>query len=321
MQCISPACYYTAMEKQKVIVLVGPTAVGKTGTSILLARDLGTEIISADSMQIYKHMNIGTEKPSPEQLEAAPHHMVDMIEPSGSFSAGKYLESASAIITRLHSAGLVPIVVGGTGLYIKALTRGIFDGPQADPELREALSKDESQVLFDKLLALDPETARTLMPNDKRRIIRALEVCITTGRKMSKLKAEGTAPLPYTFIKIALTRDRAELYKMIDDRVDNMFERGLLEEVKQLLSMNPDKTPMQAIGYKEVAAYLGGEYDLSEAIRLVKRNTRRYAKRQYTWFNKEVDLKWVDVSALGDTEAMYARVKLVLQAQGILTEQ
>ncbi|MFC1769454.1 tRNA (adenosine(37)-N6)-dimethylallyltransferase MiaA [Nitrospirota bacterium] len=305
------------MEK-RVVMIVGPTGVGKTGASVLLAQKLGTEIISADSMQIYRHMDIGTEKPSPEQLEAAPHHMVNIVEPSESFSAGKYLEAAGAIIEALHAEGRIPVVVGGTGLYIKTMTRGIFDGPEADPVLRETLGKHSASSLHQKLIGLDPETAAGIMPEDKRRIVRALEVCLTTGRKMSELKAEGTAPLPYTFIKIALTRDRKELYRMIDDRVDHMFRNGLVEEVKRILIMNPDQTPMQAIGYKEVAAYLTGEYDHEEAVRLVKRNTRRYAKRQYTWFNKEIDLQWVDITGLYDSQSVYERIVPVLKTNGII---
>lgn len=296
-----------ALEK-RVLMVVGPTCVGKTGVSIVLAQRLGTEIISADSMQIYRHMDIGTEKPTTEQRAAAPHHMLDIIKPTEGFSAGLYIEAVRPIMERLHSGGRVPVVVGGTGLYVKAMTRGLFDGPDADAGLRAELAKMGELEMYMKLKALDPAAASAIEPSDIRRIIRALEVCMKSGRRISDLRAERTLPFACEFIKIALTRDRKELYSMIDARVDEMFNRGLLEEVRVLLAMRPHETPMQAIGYKEVAAHLAGEYDLDEAVRLVKRNTRRYAKRQFTWFNAEPGLRWVDVTGMADAGAMASRV-------------
>ena len=287
-----------------VIMLVGPTCVGKTGASVHLAEALGTEIISADSMQIYRHMDIGTEKPPPELLNRVRHHMIDIVTPVQTYSAGQYLADVVPIIEGLHGRGLTPIVTGGTGLYIKAMTRGLFKGPSADWALRRELKAEQPGELYSRLQALDAETAHGIEPGDTRRVVRALEVCILSGRKMSDVKREGTAPLPYEFIKIGLKRDRAELYGMIEDRVDVMVRRGLIDEVKQVMAMGPSRTPLQAIGYKEVMAHLEGHYPLLEAVRLIKRNTKRYAKRQFTWFNKEPDMRWIDITGQDDPVAV-----------------
>lgn len=290
-------------------MLVGPTCVGKTGAAIALARQLGTEIISADSMQIYRHMDIGTEKPSPAQIAVVRHHMIDIVEPSQSYSAGRYIEDVRPIIEGLHSRSRVPVVTGGTGLYIKAMTRGIFKGPSADWTLREKLKPLESKDLYARLKRTDPETAEGIKPTDKRRIIRALEVCIKSGRRMSELKREQTVALPYEFIKLALSRDReGELYPMIEGRVEEMMGRGLLDEVMRVLRMNPSQSAMQAIGYKELKRHLDGEYPLDEAVELIKRNTRRYAKRQFTWFRKEEGLRWVDITGLRKPDDILERI-------------
>ena len=219
----------------KVIILLGPTGVGKTEVSILLAKALGTEIISADSMQIYR-MDIGTAKPSEEQRMSVKHHMIDIISSSEPYSAGRYIEDVTPVIEALHRKGKIPIIAGGTGLYIKAMTRGIFSGPSADWKLREELaSLEEGQdgALYSYLQELDSEAASKIMPTDTRRIIRAIEVCLKTKQGMSELQQKLTRPLPYEFIKIGLTRDRKELYKMIEERVDKMIEAGLVEEVKK----------------------------------------------------------------------------------------
>lgn len=285
-------------------MLVGPTCVGKTGASVSLAEALGTEIISADSMQIYRHMDIGTEKPPAELLNRVRHHMIDIVEPVQTYSAGQYLADVVPIIEGLHGGGLTPIVTGGTGLYIKAMTRGLFKGPSADWALREELKAEPPRELYERLCALDAETAQGIEPGDTRRVVRALEVCMLSGRKMSEIKREGTAPLPYEFVKVGLKRDRAELYGMIEERVDAMMRRGLIEEVKQVLAMGPSRTPLQAIGYKEVMAHLEGQYPLQEAVRLIKRNTKRYAKRQFTWFNKEPGIRWIDITGQDDPAAV-----------------
>ncbi len=284
---------------KKVIILLGPTGVGKTGASMLLAQALETEIISADSMQVYRGMDIGTAKPSETERAAVRHHMIDIADPTESYSTGEYIKTIAAIIEDLHSRGKVPLIVGGTGLYIKAVTRGIFSGPSADWDLREELlsAEDAEQgILYEHLLKADPEAAARIERNDTRRIVRALEVCLKSKDRMSALQKSLTRPLPYDFIKIGLTRKREELYRMIDARVDRMLEEGLLEEVKELLAKAPDRTPLQAIGYKEIISFLRGEISIEEAVRLVKRNTRRYAKRQFAWFKKEEGIRWIDVT-------------------------
>jgi tRNA dimethylallyltransferase len=302
----------------KVIILLGPTGVGKTGVSILLAKALNTEIISADSMQIYRHMDIGTAKPSKKERAIVKHHMIDIVEPWESFSTGKYIEAVAPIIEGLLDKGKIPIVVGGTGLYIKAMTRGIFRGPSADWTLREELlsiENEEKGSLYNYLKELDPEAAEKITSNDKRRIIRALEVCLKSKVRLSEIQKNLTSPLLYEFIKIGLTRDRKELYRMIEERVDAMMEAGIVEEVKNTLEMNPDRTPMQAIGYKEVAMYLQGEITLDEAVRLIKRVTKRYAKRQFTWFRKEEDIHWVDITGIDNSHKAFMRVSNIVKTQ------
>ena len=297
--------------ENRILILTGPTCVGKTGVSLLIAEYLDTEIISADSMQIYRGMDIGTAKPSHDERRRVRHHMIDIVEPSERYSAGRYIDDVMPIIRSLHSRGVIPLVVGGTGLYIRAMTRGIFDAPQSDPELRAYLRELEEAspgILYGKLQELDPEKASLIKPGDLRRIIRALEVILKTGSPMSVLEREFTKPLPYEFIKIGLTRQRRELYRMIEERVDEMFRQGLVEEVKRLLERNPSETPLQAIGYKEVIAYLRGEQSLDETVHLVKRATKRYAKRQFTWFRKEPGIQWVDITGLRDERDIFEKV-------------
>ncbi|TAL24385.1 MAG: tRNA (adenosine(37)-N6)-dimethylallyltransferase MiaA [Nitrospirae bacterium] len=299
----------------KVIILLGPTGVGKTGASILLAKSLDTEIISADSMQIYKGMDIGTAKPSIEQMAGVRHHMIDIVGPTEAYSVGRYIEEVVPVIDSLHKKGKIPIIVGGTGLYIKAMTRGIFSGPSADWELREelaALEEEQGGSLHSYLQELDPEAASKIMPPDKRRIIRALEVCLKTRQGISELQKKATSPLPCEFIKIGLTRDRKELYKIIEERVDEMIKAGLVGEVKKITGMNPDKTPMQAIGYKEIAAHIDGKISIEEAVGLIKKNTKRYAKRQFTWFKKEEGIHWINISGIYNSNEIFMHIRQVL---------
>jgi tRNA dimethylallyltransferase len=299
----------------KIIILLGPTGVGKTEASLLLAKHLDTEIISADSMQVYKGMDIGTAKPSLKQRAEINHHMVDVIPPSEPYSVGRYIGDIVPIIENLHAKGKIPLIVGGTGLYVKAMTRGIFSGPSADWQLRDDLLEIENEqkgALYKYLTKLDPQAAQKIMPADTRRIIRAIEVCVKTKQGISEIQKELTKPLPYEFIKIGLTRDRKELYKNIEQRVDKMIDDGLVDEVKKILSINPDKTPMQAIGYKEIAAHLNKEISLDEAIRLIKRNTKRYAKRQFTWFKKEEGIQWIDVTGIYESNKVFERVEDML---------
>jgi tRNA dimethylallyltransferase len=315
---------------RKVIILLGPTGVGKSGVSILLAKSLDTEIISADSMQIYRHMDIGTAKPTFEERTIVKHHMIDVVNPWETYSTGKYVEAVVPIIEELHKTEKIPIVVGGTGLYIKAMTRGIFSGPSADWLLREnllSLEKEEKGSLYNILKDLDLEAAGRITPNDTRRIIRALEVCLKSDSSMSELQKKKTKPLPYEFIKIGLWRDRKELYRMIEQRVDNMIRDGLVEEVEMVVNLIGEmekrrngeteekritKSPnhrvtvssfssMQAIGYKEIALYIEGGIALKDAIRLIKKGSKSYAKRQFTWFRKEEGIHWIDITGIDDS--------------------
>ncbi len=316
---------------KKVIILTGPTCVGKTGVSLLLSRKLHTEIISADSMQIYRHMDIGTAKLPLDMATASKtgeglprchirtatrmgvvHHMVDILEPSESFSAGQFRDRAVRIIDKLHERGKIPIVVGGTGLYIRAITHGIFEGPSADWTLRRQLEEEERQkgsgYLYGLLKAKDPAAASKIKQNDMRRTIRAVEVYLKEKRPISELQHSMTFPHNYDLIKICLTRDRGELYSMIEQRVDSMIEDGLLNEVRVLMDMNPCKVAMQAIGYKEMASYLHGEIGLDEAVGLIKLRTRRYAKRQLTWFRKDSAIYWVDVTGMKKPEEIFEKL-------------
>lgn len=320
---------------KKIPILLGPTGVGKTAASILLAKNLVAEIISADSMQVYRHMDIGTAKPSQKEMRAVKHHMIDVVEPWESYSAGEYIKNARHIIDALLQKGSVPVIVGGTGLYIKAMTRGIFSGPSADWGLRsELLKKEETDpgYLFKCLKSLDPAAASKIMPADTRRAIRALEVCIKSSGKISEMHANLTKPLPYEFVKIGITRDRKELYRMIDGRVDSMLGRGLVDEVKDILTLlkkhffnfgldpslvthHSSLSSMQAIGYKEIAMHLNGKISLDDAIHLVKKRSRNYAKRQFTWFKKEEGIQWIDVTGIHDADRIFLKVRELIQAR------
>lgn len=303
-------------ESRPVLILLGPTCVGKTEISLLLAQSLGTEIIGADSMQIYRHMDIGTAKPSPRERAMVRHHMIDIVEPSEDFSAGKYVEAVTPIIDNLHKRGRVPIIVGGAGLYIRAMTRGIFRGPSADWGLREKLlrmEEGESGRLYALLREHDPEAASRIMPGDTRRVIRALEVCLKSGSGISALQKGFTSPLPYRFIKVGLTRARSELYGLIDRRVDTMISRGLVDEVRKVLKLSPGRTALQAIGYKEIAAHFRNEYSLDEAVRLIKKRTRNYARRQFTWFRTEEGIIWTDLTGRTGPEETVRAIALLVK--------
>lgn len=295
---------------------MGPTGVGKTGASILLARELRTEIISADSMQIYRGMDIGTAKPSLDERAGVRHHMIDVADPAEGFSTGRYIESIVPVIEHLHGQGKVPLIVGGTGLYIRAITRGIFCGPSADWDLREELLSIERESpgsLYLWLRYRDPEAAARIEKNDTRRILRAIEVCIKGQQSMSSFQERLTSALPYEFVKVGLTRERKELYRLIDSRVDSMVRAGLKTEVEEILKTSPDRTALQAIGYKEFLRFFAGELAIEEVISLVKRNSRRYAKRQFTWFRKEDGVTWMDITGVYDSRSIFERLKECLE--------
>lgn len=295
-----------------VIILLGSTGVGKTGLSILLAKALNTEIISADSMQIYRHMDIGTAKPSHRELKEVKHHLINILSPNESFSAGMFKKMTTKIIDDLHSKNKIPMIVGGTGLYIKALTRGLFEGPEADWSLREKLIEEEKHFgkghLHKHLKKVDPLSAGKINPNDTRRIIRALEVSLTGGETISEFQHLSTVPQTYNFIKIGLLRERKELYTLIEQRVDTMMEKGLLRETEKLLKINPHRIPLQALGYKEMQLYINGFISIEEAVKLLTKRTKMYAKRQFTWFKKEPGISWVDITGIMDADKIFAKV-------------
>ena len=298
--------------KNTVMIILGPTGVGKTTLSILIAKALKTEIISADSMQIYRHMDIGTAKPSAEELRVVPHHLIDILSPTESFSAGMFRERAEEAIDGLHLKNRIPLVVGGTGLYIRSLTEGLFEGPAADWPLREKLMEDEkihgSGYLYKYLSKIDLAAAEKINPNDLRRTVRALEVSLTEEKKISECRQSSTKPSDHNFIKIGLLRDREELYGMIEGRVDKMMEEGLLDETEKLLRMGPERTALQALGYREMGQCLEGAISLEEAVRLTKKRTKMYAKRQMTWFRKEQGINWVDITGIMSADEIYEKV-------------
>lgn len=284
--------------KPKVAVLAGPTAVGKTEVALALAPELGAEIISADSLQVYRELDIGTAKSTPEERAVVPHHLIDVAAPDESYDAARYLAEARAVIRELTRRGVRPLVVGGTGLYIKALLGGLFpDGgkyPEIRARLRQELTEQGLASLYKRLQHLDPATAARLPPGDTYRILRALEVVEGSGRPLSELAAAHRfADRPYETVKIGLTLPREELYARIEARVEAMLAAGWLEEVKGLLRRYPpDLKSLRALGYRHLVAYLHGELGLEEAVAAIKRDTRRYAKRQLTWFKADPEIRW-----------------------------
>ncbi len=302
--------------KKPILIIAGPTAVGKTDASILLAQELGAEIVSADSMQIYRGMDIGTAKPTKAQRKLIYHHMIDIVEPDQPYSVGDYLRDACSAIDGITASGGVPLVVGGTGLYIRALSRGLFHGPPADLELRERLLRRESDgepgTLYSDLVKVDPEAAIKIHPNDLRRTVRALEVFYLRDRKLSEYQREhGFKERLYAFRLLFLVRSRSELYPRIEQRVDQMLGEGLEAEVRALIERGyrRDSSSMQGLGYKHFFDHLLGKTSRDEAVDLLKRDTKRYAKRQFTWFRREPAAIWVDITGLSKTGEIVERIK------------
>lgn len=286
---------------EKILVVTGPTATGKTALSVELAKKLGGEIVSADSMQIYRGMDIGTAKVTKAEMQNIPHHMIDIADPSEDYSVSRYVEEADAAVRGILSRGRLPIVAGGTNLYIDSLIAGLdFAEKAEDAALRESLNKQYDDIggeaMLEHLRGFDPERAAKLHPADKRRIVRAVEIYILTGETITRHDEETKKrPKRYDAVKIALTfADRAVLYDRINARVDKMVSDGLFDEVKGLLDsgLSPACTSMQAIGYKEPAAYFRGEMSRDAAIELIKLSSRRYAKRQLTWLRRDDSIHW-----------------------------
>jgi len=289
------------MDKTRIVAIVGPTAVGKSQLALELAARINAEIISSDSMQVYRYLDIGTAKPTPDEQKKVKHHLIDILYPDEEFSAALFKQGAREAISNIDGQGKVAIVAGGTGLYVKALTRGLFKGPGADQELRQVLRKKAviagTESLYRELSELDPVTAARLHPNDSSRIIRAIEVCRLTKKPLSEYHEKHSfKDSPFDTFKIGLYIDRQDIYSRIEKRVDRMVAIGLVAEVKCLLDMGytRDLNSMQGLGYKQIAGYLLGEFSLDEATLQVKQGTKKYAKRQMTWFRADPEINWYE---------------------------
>lgn len=285
--------------KEPLIILTGPTAVGKTKLSIALAKAVNGEIISADSMQVYKHMDIGSAKIMPEEMDGVRHYLVDELEPFEEFHVVRFQETAKAAMKEIRSRGHIPILVGGTGFYIQAVVRDIdFTENEASPyreELERLAEEKGSNWLHEELKKVDPESAEVIHENNVKRVIRALEFYKLTGKKISEHNEEQRErQSPYNFAYFVLNDEREHLYRRIEQRIDQMLEAGLVEEVRKLKEMgcHQDMVSMKGLGYKEILDYLDGTYTLPEAVEMLKRDTRHFAKRQITWFKREEDVIW-----------------------------
>jgi len=303
----------TGSGRAPLVVIVGPTGAGKSSLAVALAERVGGEIVCADSMQVYRDLDVGTAKATAETRRRIPHHLVDLCNPDEPFTAADYRRRARAAISDIRERGGVPIMVGGTGLYLRACLRGLFDGPGEDVALRRALRQEamrtDSPSLHSRLRDLDANAAAAIHPNDLFRIVRALEVAAITGRPISALREESRRrhePVPGPVLLFGLERSREELYRRIDERVEEMMARGLLDEVRWLLGRgySPDVKPLRAIGYRHMIEHLSGRSTLDEAVDRLKRDTRRYAKRQLTWFRHEEGVTWYPVEGPDFSEAL-----------------
>ncbi len=306
--------------KKQVLIIVGPTAVGKTSLSLAFARKWkDVEIISADSRQVYKYMNIGTSKPTPKELSIASHHFIDIINPDEYFSAGKYGREARLIIDRLLHEKKIPIVAGGSGLYIRALVDGFFEkqifDQQIKARLKEKIKSQGLEFLYEQLKQVDPISAGKLHPNDGHRVVRALEVYELTGEPLSAFQNEASKAANFEPVFVGLTRDRKYLYEIIEKRVDLMLKHGLVEEVIQLKRMgyNSNLNSMQTVGYREVFEYLDHKLDFDEMVRLIKQRSRNYAKRQMTWFRKDTRIRWFDMNRYADLDNLFDEITAISQ--------
>ena len=313
---------YSKTNRIPLIAIVGPTASGKTSLAIEIATKYNGEIVSADSMQIYKGMNIATAKPTQEELKKAPHHLIGYVDATQSYSVGLYVEQAKKVIKDIYNRGKMPILAGGTGLYVSTLLNNVMLPTQGENievrnELYKRLEAEGVQSLLEELRSFDAQCAEKIEENlNAKRIIRAIEVYKTTGVTFTKhMENSKTEPSPYCDVRIGLKcKDRANLYERINMRVDKMLEEGLLKETQEVLANNCGKTAKMAIGYKELKPYFDGNLTLEEAIENLKRETRRYAKRQLTWFNKDEKINWIETDTLENFE------QIVLKAEKIIEE-
>ena len=303
-------------EKPRVAIICGPTGVGKTGISIDIAAQLNAEIVSADSMQIYRYMDIGTAKPTAAERARAPHHMVDIINPDDDFDARQYAAASRNIIDRLAAAEKPVLIVGGAGLYIRALVHGVFDAASGNPHIRIRLRQEMetagTEAMFKRLQSCDPQSAVRIHPHDAYRILRALEVYETTGRPISSFhQSHHFGESFFHVLKMGLYRDRKTLYERIDRRVDQMMTDGLLNEVHSLLDrgFSSSLKSMKSIGYHQICDYIEGRSNWDAAIQTIKRDSRRYAKRQFTWFKSDPQLQWIDTD---HPDEIYHQIKTFL---------
>lgn len=304
--------------KAPLLIIVGPTAVGKTALAVELARTLGGEVISGDSTQVYKGMDIGTAKIRPDEMQGVPHHLIDILRPDEPFSVAEFQTRVDATISEIRARGRLPILAGGTGLYVRAVRMAyqFLEGSEADPELRARLQAAAEAhgtgYLHRRLSEIDPAAAAKLHPNDSRRIIRALEVWERTGTRISETQVAESAELRYDDLFIGLNMERERLYERIDQRVDLMMAAGFLAEVTSLMESYPaGLTSLHTLGYRELIQYRQGLATLAEAVHLIKRNTRRFAKRQLTWFRREADLRWFEVDPAVGVGPIVAQVEQV----------
>ena len=298
--------------KKPLIILTGPTAVGKTKLSIELAKAVNGQMISADSMQVYRHMDIGTAKIRSEEMQGIPHYLIDVLDPWESFDVVRFQTMAKEALEKIYTAGAIPIVVGGTGFYIQALLYDIdFDENDSETgyrtELQSFADLHGSEALHDRLRQVDEKSALMIHPNNVKRVIRALEFYHQTGTRISEHnETQRQKESPYRFVYFVLDDERERIYRRIDQRIDQMLDQGLVAEVKQLRDMEctRDMVSMQGLGYKEILAYLDGECTLEEAVYILKRDTRHFAKRQLTWFRREQEVRWIERQEYPNEAAM-----------------
>ena len=286
------------MVENTVLLIIGPTAVGKSRVAALVAEAVGAEVISADARAIYRGLAIGTDRPPAELLRRIPHHLIGVLDPRESYDAARFRADCERLVEEIHARGRRAIVVGGGTLYVRALTRGLFPGPSADPALRRELSARPTEELYQELMRVDPQAAGRIRPRDRVRIVRALEVYRLTGRPISAHWGREE-PFPFPLVKVGFTLDRGELYRRIEARVEDMFRRGLLEEARRLweLGLPPAAPAARTIGYQELFAYFQGKCTLEEAKGRIVANTKAYARRQLAFFRAEEGVHWLDVTA------------------------